>query len=734
MEAKQPLIISGSVERVIFSNDENGYTVLRLNTDDGGTVTVVGTAPYAAPGERLTAAGQWEAHQLHGQQFRAEAVERELPRTEGQICAYLASGIIKGIGPATAQQIVGSFGTDSLAVIEEEPEKLTAVKGINAKRAREISASFRRRLSLRRLMEFFAENDIKLEYAMRLYRSYGDDAMAALSANPYIIANDFYGAAFADADRLAISMGFEADSPERVEAAVLYELSYNADNGHCFIPRMKLADAVSRLITVDAHIAEEAMERLTQAGETVFSDIAGQQACYLTRIYEAETFVASRLKQMADTVYAKAAPDSLIEQAEREMGIVLEEKQKQAVRAAAKYGVFLLTGGPGTGKTTTIRAILTVFDRLGLKTALAAPTGRAAKRMGELCRREASTVHRLLEMGYDPDLGILTFKHDENDRIEADAVILDESSMVDIELMRALLAAMKPDCRLVMVGDADQLPPVGPGSMFADVLRSGVLNSVSLTEIFRQAQESRIVLNAHLINKGELPQLSANKGDFYFLRRKTPQAVLDTILELCAERLPEKMHIMPEEIQVISPTRRYAAGTNNLNKQLQQALNPHSEDRPEKTFGETTFRLGDRVMQVRNNYDIMWTKSDGTAGVGIFNGDVGRITELDAAEQLLTVEFEDRRAVYSFDMLAELEPAYAVTVHKAQGSEYRAVILSLVKGVPALMSRSVLYTAVTRARELLIIVGDDEAVAEMVANNRTRRRYSGLKTRLTEQR
>ncbi|MBO4331099.1 MAG: ATP-dependent RecD-like DNA helicase [Oscillospiraceae bacterium] len=731
MDAKEQMCLTGCVESVIFANDENGYTVLRLALDGGGTVTLVGTVPYATPGENITAVGRWEEHQTHGSQFKAEVVDRAMPQTETEICAYLGSGVIKGVGPATARAIVESFGRDSLTVIETAPEKLAGLKGISSKRASEISLSFRRRTALRRLMDFFADNEISPEYAMRLYRSYGDDAMAALSANPYLLTGEFYGASFADADRLALNMGFDADSPERVEAAVLYELDYNAENGHCFIPRDKLSAAVSALISVDGGCVAEAMERLEAAGEMAVEPIAGLQACYTASIYKAEVYVAERIKRMAGTVYDTTDPERMISAAEKEMGITLAERQRDAVRAAAQYGIFALTGGPGTGKTTTIRAILRVFDKMGLKTSLAAPTGRAAKRMGELCRREASTVHRLLEMGYDADLGTLVFKRGERDMLEADAVILDESSMVDIILMKALLSAMRPGCRLVMVGDADQLPPVGPGNMFGDVLRSGVINSVSLTDIFRQAEESRIVLNAHLINKGELPELKANKGDFFFMRRRTAEAATETILELCAKRLPENMHIMPEEIQVISPSRRYASGTKELNRRLQAAINPPAEGKAEKAFGDVVFREGDRVMQVRNNYDIMWTRSDGSAGVGIFNGDVGRITAIDGAEQLLTVEFEDRRALYSFDMLSELELAYAVTVHKSQGSEYRAVILSLIKCAPSLMSRSVLYTAVTRAKELLIIVGDDEAVAEMVANNRTQRRYSGLKTRLT---
>lgn len=725
--------IAGSVESVIYSNDENGYTVLRLRCDDGGLVTVVGTLPYAAPGEKLIAEGQWTVHQYHGDQFKAESFERMMPQAAAEICSYLASGVIKGIGPATAALIVKEFREDTLRVIDEEPEALTRIKGINSKRAAEISASFKRQSSLRRLVEFFAANGIKLEYAMRLYHSYGDEAMAALNANPYIIADDFFGAGFADADRLALSMGFEPNSPERVEAAVIYELSFNANNGHCFIPRHKLADAVSMLIGVSADEANGAMDSLAETGEVVYEDIAGQKACYLTRLYAAEAYTAARLIDMAsrgfDSVSASER-ERLIEQAEREMNVTLAENQRNAVRAAAKYGVFVLTGGPGTGKTTTIRAILRLFDKMGLKTSLAAPTGRAAKRMSQLCGREASTVHRLLETGYDAELGTLMFKRNGTDMLECDAVILDEASMVDITLMHALLSAMKPDCRMVLVGDADQLPSVGPGNMFADIIRSEALPAVRLTEVFRQAEESRIIMNAHVINKGEMPDLRMNKGDFFFLKRRTPEAVLETVLELCSERLPKKMGIMPEEIQVLSPTRRYAAGTGNLNRRLQETLNPSAKDKAEKMFGDVTFRTGDRVMQIRNNYDIMWTRKDGTAGVGVFNGDVGIITSISIPEQIMTVDYDDKSVTYTFDMLAELEPAYAITVHKAQGSEYRAVVLALMEGAPTLMSRSVLYTAATRAMELLIIVGNDETVAQMVNNDRTQRRYSGLKTRL----
>ncbi len=725
--------LTGCVNSVIFQNEENGYTVLRLDAETGEQVTVVGCLPFAVPGEGLILTGQWTNHQTHGRQFKAESAERYMPTDENAIYIFLSSGEIRGVGPATARAIVNAFGADSLRVIEEEPERLAELKSVTPKRARDISDQLRKRGSVRRLMDFFAEKGLRMEYALRLYKTFGNDAQTALLNNPYIIADDYYGAPFKEADTLALGLGFEADCPERLEAAALHELSYNASNGHCFMPREKLVATAAQLISVSPELVEASLTRQIESGEIITDEFSGLEACYLARLYRAERFVAERIKMLADNRFIESASaDRLIEEAEREMKISLAAEQKAAVKAAATSGVLALTGGPGTGKTTTVRAILALFDRMGLETLLAAPTGRAAKRMSELCSREAATIHRLLETGYDPDLGALVFRHNEDEPLKADAVILDECSMIDIELMQALLAALPVRCRLVLVGDADQLPSVGPGNVFSDIIRSGRVNTVRLEQIFRQAAESRIVRNAHLINKGEMPLLRDNKGDFFMLCRKTADSAVDTIIELCAERLPKNMGIDPSQIQVLSPTRMYETGTRSLNRRLQDALNPRAENKPEKSFGELCFRLGDRVMQIRNNYDIVWRKTTGETGAGIFNGDVGHICELDTRAQYLTVDFDDRRANYTFDMLPELELAYAMTVHKAQGSEYRAVVLSLFRGAKSLMSRSVLYTAVTRARELLIIVGDDETVGAMVANYLPRRRYSALRLRMLE--
>lgn len=724
--------IAGTIESVVYQNEENGYAVLRLRLDEGGVTTLVGTLPYAAPGEELEAEGAWSTHTRFGDQFNAEVIRRILPDTTAGIYAYLASGIIKGVGPATARNIVEHFGTDSLRILEEAPEKLGELKGIPARRALEIGEAYRKQSALRRLLEFFSGAGIKLSYAIRLYRSYGDEAMEVLNANPYILCDEFFGGTFADADRLARQLGFRSDSPERIEAAVLFELNHNAGNGHCFIPAEKLAAAVGQLIHVSEADAVAAMQRLLESGEVVADEIAGLRAIYLRRLFEAERYVSARLLTMRGRLPGADTAARNLELVQREMGLSLAENQREAVMQAVQFGVFALTGGPGTGKTTTIRAILRMFDQMGLQTALAAPTGRAAKRMQELCRRDASTIHRLLETGYDAELGILVFKHDDNDPLKADAVILDEASMVDVTLMQALLRGMKAGARLVLVGDADQLPSVGPGNLLKDLLRAGVVPAVALDRVFRQAEESRIIVAAHQINQGVQPELRKNTGDLFFLKRRSGEDAVQTILELCASRLPRNMGISPEEIQVLSPTRQGVTGTLQLNQALQQALNPPAEGKPEKEYGPFRFRQGDRVMQIRNNYDLPWERTDGTRGTGIYNGDVGHIRSVDAAAQTLVVDFEDRSAEYSFELLGELEPAYAMTVHKAQGSEYRAVILALVSGAESLLSRAVLYTAVTRAKELLIVVGDEGIFAHMVENNRTQKRYSGLKTRLSK--
>ncbi len=721
--------IEGTVSSVIYENGDNGYCVLRLNTGPEGIVTVVGCLPCVSPGEALELEGSWTTHPSHGQQFKAERAVRRLPETASAIYDYLAFGGIKGVGPATARLIVEKFGARALEVIEEEPERLTELRGINPKKAAEIGRAFQRRAGLRRLVEFMVGEGLGAHFAMRAYKAFGDDALAAVKDNPYILTCEYVGAEFNEADRLAMSLGFSVDSPERVQAAAMFELAHNLNNGHSFIPRDKLVSVTSALIEADPGTVADGIDTLVEQGEVVEDEIAGFRVSYLASLYAAEKAVAGRLLEMARVkLLDRSELARLIERAQNSLGVTLADAQRRAVETAAERRVMALTGGPGTGKTTVIKAILELFGAMGLKTVLTAPTGRAAKRMSELCSEEAQTVHRLLGMGFSWEMGMPAFQKCASDPIDADAVILDEASMVDIILMSALLDAMKPECRLVLVGDADQLASVGPGNVFSDIIGSGTVETVRLVEIFRQAAESRIIRNAHRINRGEPPELG-NTGDFFVLQRRTPEKAVETIIDLCTERLPRHMGIDPSQIQVLSPTRMYETGTVKLNQALQAALNPPAAGKNEKRFGEFLFREGDKVMQTRNNYDIIWRKGE-IIGTGIFNGDIGQLVRINNQERTLEIDFDGRLAVYSFDLLIELEPAYALTVHKSQGSEYRAVILSAMQCAPSLMTRSVLYTAVTRARELMIIVGDNEILLRMAENNRIQRRYSGLKTRL----
>ncbi|WP_130871022.1 SF1B family DNA helicase RecD2 [Intestinimonas massiliensis (ex Afouda et al. 2020)] len=732
MQEAEQTYIEGTVSAVVYQNQENGYTVLRLDVGDGAAITVVGCMPGVAPGESISVQGAWMRHASYGEQFKAEAVERRLPAGTKAIFDYLSSGAVRGIGAATARRMVEEFGEDALRVLEEHPERLTQIKGITRKRALAIGESFRMQMGMRRLLEFLGEHEVPLQLAMPLYRKFGDRALEAIRGNPYLLVDEELGVEFAAADQLALSMGMEGDDPQRVEAALLFELTHNLDNGHTFLPRRKLIPATAQLIGVEEDLLEDALETLLERGEIIQEQVAGEEAVYLHDLCEAEQYVAWRITEMArGELVAPHDLDRLIDRIQADQGITYAPQQRQAVLLAAQRQVMLLTGGPGTGKTTSLRGVLALFEELGLETALAAPTGRAAKRLGELCGAEGYTIHRLLETQYDPHSGRLVFAHDESDPLKADAVIVDETSMVDIVLMRGLLSALRPDCRLILVGDPDQLPSVGPGNLFSDLIRSGVVPMVRLTEIFRQAAESAIIRNAHGVNRGELPDLKDNKHDFFFLRRKDPARAAETIVELVKTRLPDNMGIPADQIQVLSPTRKRVAGTASLNRAIQEAVNPPAEDKPERRFGEYVFRQGDRVMQVRNNYDVMW-KDGLTSGLGIFNGDIGQIIRVDNREGTLTVDFEGRQVEYTGDMLVELEPAYAITVHKAQGSEYRAVILSVSGGAPMLLTRGVLYTAITRARELLILVGDEEVVAAMTANNRQQRRYSGLRWRLVQ--
>ena len=725
-------ILQGTIGAVVYQNYENGYAVLRLQCEDGQAVTVVGTIPRPAVGERLMVTGRWSSHQSYGKQFEAEFLERLMPQAQSEIISYLSSRTIKGIGPVTAGRIVQHFGTQTLLIMEREPERLAEVPGISPAKAKAIGEEFRLQVGMRQLMEFFAVHQLPAELAVRAYKLYGESTIDLLYDDPYLLMDEGLDAPFNAVDRFAIEMGIAGDDPRRVEAGILFELHYNLAAGHSFLSEEKLILATAQLLSVESGCITEGIGRLIEGERLVRNELAGIVVDYLPELYEAEVYTGNRLLEFAKKHFPQPLNwKSLLKHAEAQSGITYSPQQCQAMEDAMTSGLLLITGGPGTGKTTILNGVLALFEQMKLRCLLAAPTGRAAKRLTEVTGEDASTIHRLLEATIDPHTGRMYFARNEENPLKADVIIVDEMSMVDIQLLHSLLRAIPAGKRLILVGDPDQLPPVGPGFPFADCLRAATLPSVRLTEIFRQAQQSLIVMNAHRVNGGQMPDLKDRSSDFFFLPCRSEEQVAQTIAGLCTTRLPKNMGIPSDQIQVLTPTRKGSVGTWGLNSLLQSQLNPPAPNKKERKFGEYTFREGDRVMQIRNNYDIMWKKCDGSAiGTGIFNGDIGTITSIDLNSEVMTIVFDDREAEYEFTQLNELEPAYAMTVHKSQGSEYRAVILSAWNGSPYLLSRSILYTAITRAKELLIIVGREEIISAMTQNAKVGRRYSGLKLRL----
>ena len=727
-------VIRGVIDAVIFRNDDNGYAVLKLIDETGEEIIAVGCVPFAGVGEYIEAEGEWSTHASYGEQFKISSFNRTLPNSSDMILEYLSSGTIRGVGRKTAEKIVNVFGDDSLYIIERHPKRLCEVAGITAKKAEQIGKQFELQNAMMLLMEFVHENGLDPETAVALFHHYGRSAREVVRRNPYILSDAQIGVPFYKADALAIDMGFDGCARERLEAAVIYELRFNSESGHSFIPRDKLCSATSQLLSVELCEIEETVAHLIKSGDIVSEDICGVNACYLASLYDSETYVAKKLAVLSlQNEKRDFNCDELIEKAQLDGNIRFEPLQRRAIEMAVNNSVLLLTGGPGTGKTTVIKGMLYAFDKMGLKVMLAAPTGRAAKRMTEFCGLEAKTIHRMLEICYNEKGTEATFARDEQNPLDAEVLIIDEMSMVDVSLMASVLKALPKRCKLIMVGDADQLPSVGPGNVFKDLLNSQCFPTVSLDRIFRQAAESDIIVGAHAVNRGEMPDLKKKDNDLFFLSRLSDDEIINTVLELCKTRLPKNMNIPSSQIQVLSVSRKNVTGTVELNRRLQYEINPPEDGKDEKRIGDRLFRLGDRVMQIKNNYTINWySMYGGEVGYGIFNGDIGEIISIDNIDETLTVNFDSRLVHYPFSNLSELELAYAMTVHKSQGSEFRAVILVAGNSAPSLLHRSVLYTAMTRARELLIIVGDFGIIKYMVNNNKQRNRYSALKARINE--
>ncbi len=726
MEEKKELItLEGTIEYVTYQNESNGYAVCELLSGED-SYTVVGIMPYIAAGEEIKAMGAFETHPSYGRQFRVEYYEKQMPKSREAMYKYLASGAIPGVGKITAKKIVDLFGEETFDVLESHPEYLTDIPGITPKKARKINDAFAEQFGMRSVM-VFCRDHFGPATAVKIYKRWGSGAVDLLQKNPYLLCEEIHGVGFEKADELAKSLGCENNSPFRIRAGIKFALSHNAiQNGHVFIPEKRLIDLSAKILDLPV----EEVEGIMAGGITGIRTIRyGSTDCvYLEEYYQAEKYIASKLVLLDEvcTAVSEDNLDRMIDQIEYSESMSYARMQRQAIRAALTRGVMVLTGGPGTGKTTIVKGIIHMAGRLDLKVALAAPTGRAAKRMSEATQQEAKTVHRLLEMKYTAE-GKAQFLRDENDQLEGDIFIVDEASMLDTLLLEALLRAIKPGARLILIGDVDQLPSVGAGRVLHDIIDSDRFTTVRLTEIFRQAQESRIVTNAHAINHGELPILDDKEGDFFFLTRGDENLIAKTIVDLCLYRLPRTYgDAVKEELQVITPSRKGRAGTEVLNTLLQAAQNPPSDLKREKRFRDVIFREGDKVMQIKNNYDILWTRGE-EEGSGIFNGDIGRIEEIRPSEELMVLRFDDRVAEYDFSQMEELEHAWAITIHKSQGSEYPVVIIPAYQYSSRLLTRNLLYTAVTRAQRMVVMVGNPQVVQGMVENNRQDNRYTGLR-------
>ena len=736
--------VTGYIDHIIFRNEENGYTVMVVkNSENEEELTCVGSFPAVSQGITIQASGIYTHHPVYGKQFQISSFVEKIPEDTYAMERYLGSGAIKGIGAALAARIVRRFGEDTIRIVEEEPERLAEVKGISEKKAREIAVQVTEKTEMRKAMIFLQKYGISLNLGAKIYQKYKDSLYTVLQENPYRLAEDISGVGFKIADEIAARIGIHADSDYRIRSGMLYTLLQASGEGHTYLPKDQLFARCAKLLGVDESYMEKHLMDMLLDRKLVMQEKKGEKIIYPSQYYYLELNTA---RMLCELNICCPEDENIVEKRiasiEKETGTVLDEMQKKAVTEAAGHGLFILTGGPGTGKTTTINAIIRFFEGEGAELRLAAPTGRAAKRMTEATGYEAQTIHRLLELNGMPEddrsTGAVHFERNAQNPLEADVIIIDEMSMVDIHLMHSLLLAITAGTRLILVGDENQLPSVGPGNVLRDIIHSGCFPVIELTKIFRQASESDIVVNAHKINRGEPVEINNKSRDFFFLKRYDADMIIRVVIALIQDKLPRYVNARPFEIQVLTPMRKGLLGVERLNQMLQRYLNPQDGSKKEKTVGDRLFRQGDKVMQIKNDYQMEWEVRGRYGipvekGIGVFNGDTGILREINEFAETAEVEFEDGRlATYSFKQLEELELAYAITIHKSQGSEYPAVILPVLSGPQMLLNRNLLYTAVTRARKCVTVVGSEETFAEMIRNEKQQKRYSALDERIRE--
>ena len=725
------LQLEGNVENIVYRNEENGYTVLEI-ADGEDVITAVGSMPPVTAGDKVVLTGDFTEHKIYGRQFAARTCEICRPSESADILRYLSSGAIKGIGPSTAQRLVREFGDSTLEVMETQPERVALLKGISTEKALDFAAQLKTNAGIRTLMLYLGEYGISNTVAIRIFNAFGAQSVERIRENPYCLCQGGLGVPFERADFIAKREQLEHDSEVRVCAGLSYVLRHNEGGGHTCLPKDKLTQVAADFLGVPHERAAECLEQMLFDRSLIGDTVGGRDFVFTQQQHLNELYIASRIRMMLSF---PAEPEKNVEKAVEELessnGIRYADLQRQAISDALREGMLVLTGGPGTGKTTTLNAIIRILKSRGKKVLLAAPTGRAAQRMSELTGDEAKTLHRLLGVNWDRNENPV-FQKNEQNQLKCDALIIDEVSMVDSFIFASVMRALPLGCRLILVGDSDQLPSVGAGNVLGDLIESGLLPVVRLNEIFRQAQQSLIVTNAHKIVNGQMPVLNRSDGDFFFLFRSDRHEAAKVICDLCQTRLPNAYGYSPfENIQVLSPSKKGDLGTAELNERLQERLNPPSEDKAEVTVGGKTFREGDKVMQVKNNYDIRWFRENGETGEGVFNGDIGVIEKIDKRNKVIRVQFDDKSASLGFDACGDLDFSYAVTVHKSQGNEFDAVIIPMFSGPPQLYYRNLLYTAVTRAKKTLILIGVPQTVEYMVNNNRQTKRYTALKEFLT---